>query len=460
MPFASPTRSLRLSPATLLGASLIVAFAAAAFITQAAFSAPLAGAKAKISKVKVSGPSKVKKGKKGTFKVKIRNSGNTAAKGVKVKVSGRGVNTKKTVGRISAGKTRTVKIKVKPTKTGKFKLTFKVTSKNAGNKTVKKKITVWASSSTTPAGLDMDALFTDGALTSDPVTVDCTLENGSESTCYQLEVASLASTVETDGPYCPATTTDKGGIWVWDGDDPGLYGLNENFWNLMTAQGYEFADAEGNITILDPAEGAASSSATENSCLEATADGSFHLQVLIPVTPENLDTATDLSTVSQVGLALDGVTIFGDAPSVADRGGLPALDSCGGHIDPSGYYHWHFGAESIQTNLDEADTDLTCSVEQDTEALVGFAYDGYGIYGPEEDQAIPDDLDECSGHVSETADLGTTYHYHLSYDSPNLPTCRTGATANSKLTSPDNSAAALPDGEGGGGPVGGPPPGG
>ncbi len=33
--------------------------------------------------------------------------------------------------------------------------------------------------------------------------VDCTLENGSETTCYQLEVASLASTVDTEGPYCP-----------------------------------------------------------------------------------------------------------------------------------------------------------------------------------------------------------------------------------------------------------------
>ncbi len=157
----------------------------------------------------------------------------------------------------------------------------------------------------------------------------------------------------------------------------------------MSSQGYEFADADGKITITDPAEGAASSSTTANSCLEATADGSYHLQVLIPTSPEMLDTPTDLSTISQVGLALDGVTIFGDAPSVADRGGLPALDACGGHIDPSGYYHWHFGAESIQTNLDEAGAGVTCSVEQDAEALVGFAYDGYGIYGPEEDRDDP-----------------------------------------------------------------------
>ena len=319
-------------------------------------------------------------------------------------------------------------------------------------------VTTDASGASTAAdgGVDMSSLFADGALTSEAATVDCTLENSSETTCYQLEVASLASTIDTDGPYCPATDSDVGGIWVWDGDEPGLYALDSDFWDLVSSQGYEFADADGKITITDPAEGAASSSTTANSCLEATADGSYHLQVLIPTTPELLGTPTDLSAISQVGLAVDGVTIFGDAPSVADRGGLPALDACGGHIDPSGYYHWHFGAESIQTNLDEAGAGVTCSVEQDAEALVGFAYDGYGIYGPEEDRDIPSDLDECSGHISETAELGETYHYHLTYDSPNLPTCRAGATAESALTSPDNADAALPNGEGPG--AGGPPP--
>ena len=315
-----------------------------------------------------------------------------------------------------------------------------------------------ASGSTT---VDVASLFAEDALTSDAATVDCTLSSGTTTTCYQLEVASLASTVDTSGPYCPATTNDVGGIWVWDGDEPGLYALDSDFWDLMSSQGFEFADADGTITVTDPAEGAASAGATANSCLEATPDGSYHLQVLIPTSPEDLDSPTDLSTISQVGLALDGVTIFGDAPSVADRGGLPALDACGGHIDPSGYYHWHFGAESIQTNLDDADAAVTCSVEQDAEALVGFAYDGYGIYGPEEDRAIPADLDECSGHTSETTEFGTIYHYHLTYDSPNLPTCRVGATAEAGLTSPDNPDAALPNGEGpgdGGGPPGGDAP--
>ena len=67
----------------------------------------------------------------------------------------------------------------------------------------------------------ISSLFAEGALTSEPTVVDCTLENGTETTCYQLEFASLASTVDTEGPYCPATTSETGGIWVWTARIPG-----------------------------------------------------------------------------------------------------------------------------------------------------------------------------------------------------------------------------------------------
>ena len=94
---------------------------------------------AKIGKVSVKGPSKVKKA---TYKVKVSNSGSIDATGVKLKVKGKGVKAKKSVGNIAAGKSKTVKLKLKPKKPGKVKLTFKATSSNAGGKSVKKKITV------------------------------------------------------------------------------------------------------------------------------------------------------------------------------------------------------------------------------------------------------------------------------------------------------------------------------
>ena len=98
---------------------------------------------AKIKKVTVKGPKKVKKGQKATYRVKIKNGGNTAAEGVRLKVSGRGVKFSTSVGKIGAGKSRTTRIRVRPRKKGKFTAKFKVTSKNAGKKTVKKKIRVF-----------------------------------------------------------------------------------------------------------------------------------------------------------------------------------------------------------------------------------------------------------------------------------------------------------------------------
>lgn len=99
-------------------------------------------ANARIARVSVSGPARVKKGKKATFKVKISNSGDAAATGVKLRVRGRGVKAKKAAGRIAAGKSKIVRLKLKPKKPGKVRLTFKVSSRNAGGKTVKKKVRV------------------------------------------------------------------------------------------------------------------------------------------------------------------------------------------------------------------------------------------------------------------------------------------------------------------------------
>ena len=117
------------------GAELAPGYAAIGSVTLAQYTA-------RISKVTVSGPKKGKKGKKATFKVKITNSGRDNANGVKLKVSGRGLRFKTYVGKIAGGKTRTVKVKLKAKKPGKIKAKFKVTSSNAGGKTVRKKITV------------------------------------------------------------------------------------------------------------------------------------------------------------------------------------------------------------------------------------------------------------------------------------------------------------------------------
>ena len=98
--------------------------------------------KAKIKKVKVNGPYKVKRKKVATFKVKIKNSGVVAAKGVRLKVSGKGAGFNTSVGKVSAGKTKTVKVKAKFRKKGKVKAKFRANSNNGGSKTANRKIKV------------------------------------------------------------------------------------------------------------------------------------------------------------------------------------------------------------------------------------------------------------------------------------------------------------------------------
>ena len=287
-----------------------------------------------------------------------------------------------------------------------------------------------------------DSYFSDSAFVTDITVVDCTLENHSETLCYELLASSQPDALVASGPFCPSTVSDEHGIFTWGGEHPGLYGLDQEFWEMVTSLGYSFLNEDGTINVADPRSGGPGRG---DLCLEAIPDDSYTLKMLIPVIPENLEVPTQLNTVSQVGVASDGVTIFGDAPTGR---AIPALDPCGGHNDPSGYYHWHFGPDSIQENLDAEEIDLVCDHMQNAEALVGFAYDGHAIYGPNDFGGLATGLDACSGHTGETRELGTVYHYHLTYESPNLPECRIGAVAREKLTSPDNPYVQLPDGIG------------
>jgi hypothetical protein len=99
-------------------------------------------AKAKISRVAVSGPSKIKVRRSSAFKVKITNSGNISATGVRLRVSGRGITVNSNVGTVGAGATRTVTVRVRPQRTGKATATFKVTSSNAGTRSAKRTVRV------------------------------------------------------------------------------------------------------------------------------------------------------------------------------------------------------------------------------------------------------------------------------------------------------------------------------
>jgi hypothetical protein len=111
-------------------------------LTATATFSKVAVASPSIRRVTVSGPVKVKAGKRAAYRVRISNSGKLAAVGVRLTVSGRGIRFSGRVGKISAGSSRTLKVRLRPRKPGKLRVTFRVTSGNAGSKAVVRRITV------------------------------------------------------------------------------------------------------------------------------------------------------------------------------------------------------------------------------------------------------------------------------------------------------------------------------
>ncbi len=272
--------------------------------------------------------------------------------------------------------------------------------------------------------------FSKTAFAEPPDTVECTLENGAAAECYEIVVNYLPDGLEI-GPFCPATLDDVGGIWDWTGENAGLYRLDGAFWRMLDARGYRFFDDDGTIHVVD---NATSRPAVDHACINVSVDETVKVTMLLPVIPEMAAAPTPLATVSKVGVALDGVPIFSDAPSVQQTGHMPALDTCGGHVDPGGWYHWHATSTDIDSVFANSDVDAHCALPQNGAAQFGYAFDGFALLGSTEADGSPaEDLDACNGHVMLT-DGEETYHYHASLNFPNLPTCLVGVQAQNNFS--------------------------
>jgi hypothetical protein len=288
--------------------------------------------------------------------------------------------------------------------------------------------------------------FAQTAFAEQPVTVDCTLEDGTATTCHKIVTNYLPEGLEI-GPFCPATLDDAGGIWEWTGENGKLYRVDGAFFRMLDEQGYRFFDEDGSVHVVDIAT---EQPAVDHACINVSPDESVEITMLLPVTPKMADKPTALGVVSKVGVALDGVPIFSDAPSVQQTGHLPALDTCGGHIDPGGWYHWHATSTDIETVFAHEGVDADCALEQDSAALFGYAFDGFAMFGSSEaDGTTVTGLDACNGHVGPTA-AGEVYHYHATDDFPNLPACLAGLQATENFsTTASAGVGATRAGEGG-----------
>jgi len=103
---------------------------------------PPSPGKAALARPIVKGPAKVSRGRKATYRVTVKNTGNAAANKVMIKAQGRGAKASKAAGSLAAGSSKTVPLRLKLRKRGKVKITFTVTSSNAGSKSAPRTVRV------------------------------------------------------------------------------------------------------------------------------------------------------------------------------------------------------------------------------------------------------------------------------------------------------------------------------
>jgi hypothetical protein len=118
----------------------------------------------------------------------------------------------------------------------------------------------------------------------------------------------------------------------------------------------------------------------------------------------------------EVGVMLTGVAIFnGFDAGGRDAGAWEVQDSCSGHPQNHGEYHYH--------------TLSSCITDTSVKDVIGFALDGFPITGPkvgDNNFLTTSDLDECHGLTSEITLDGkktTSYHYVMTQDFPYSASC-------------------------------------
>lgn len=142
-----------------------------------------------------------------------------------------------------------------------------------------------------------------------------------------------------------------------------------------------------------------------------------------------------------IGILQDGVVLF----NALDDGGRDAaayetLDSCDGHPQMDDEYHHHDAPSCIVSQYTKASTST----------LIGYAYDGYGIYVERDvngDMLTNENLDECHGRTSAVQWDGKSvemYHYVATVEYPYVVGCYHGTSAVTQAVSSNMSQRTPP----------------
>ena len=299
--------------------------------------------------------------------------------------------------------------------------------------------------------------FLDGALAEEATTENCTLSDGTETSCYRLTIVGHpVDTTENIEIYCPATitsTAEDGGLWfdttgtIYDVDGEFISSLAE----IYDDDTWQMFDTEtGEVTVITGAEGCEvagdpNGPGYNNFCLEcrlSDMDGGVQKTALIPVIPVPMDESDEIVREDS-GVAFNGVLFGPPAPLglILSTYSLGVFDDCAAHANPHDGYHYH-GAAGCAEVVEQSDGHG---------AQMGLAMDGYGIYARlDENGELNEDLDECGGATDDMRG----YHYHVQPNGSNMIIgCFKGAQG-----SFEGEDGAQDDGPPNGGPPGGEPP--
>lgn len=132
----------------------------------------------------------------------------------------------------------------------------------------------------------------------------------------------------------------------------------------------------------------------------------------IPLRPRSRSDGKNTPTpMGPIGVAINGVPFYNPYNAEGNDAVMgpfaEVFDSCCGHPDQLGRYHYHQYPVCVKSPFRDPAGEHS--------PLIGFAFDGYAVYGPlGEDGKPPSDLDDCNGH----SDARRGYHYHVSSKFP------------------------------------------
>ena len=147
--------------------------------------------------------------------------------------------------------------------------------------------------------------------------------------------------------------------------------------------------------------------------------GAYALRASLPRNPRRAARASCVG--GTVGVMTTGVLLF----NAFDAGGRDAVahevqDACDGHPERQGRYHYHSLSDCIR------------DAGSRHSKLVGWALDGFGIYGLRGvggEEVTNAGLDACHGHTPAITWNGKRvkmYHYHATLDFPYFVSCYRG----------------------------------